>query len=96
MSMNSAAEQIFIRLGHDPMLVIGRAVWDLFPELKGTMAKNELRRALEDDVPFSYEFYHPADQRWYEAQGFPSSPGAVLVLKDITEHKIEGAKLGAP
>lgn len=93
MSMNAAAQQIFIRLGHDPIMVIGRVVWDVFPELKGTMAQNELRRALEDDVPFLYEFYHAADQRWYQAQGFPSSPGAVLVLRDITERKTEGANL---
>jgi hypothetical protein len=51
------------------------------------MGQNELRRALEDDVPFICEFYYPFDRRWYEAQGFPSSPSAVLVFKDIPERK---------
>jgi PAS domain S-box-containing protein len=94
MSMNSAAEQIFIRLGHDPIAIIGRVVWDVFPELKGTATQNELRRALEDDVPLSYEFYYAADQRWYEAQGFPSSPGAVVILKDITKRKAGHSETG--
>ena len=88
MSMNSAAERIFIRLGHDPITVIGRAVWDVFSELKGTPTQNDLRRALQDDVPISYEFYYAAEQRWYEVRTFPSSPGAVLVFRDITEHKM--------
>ena len=91
MSMNLAAEQIFIRSRHDPITMIGRAVWNLFPDLKGTLAENELRRALEDDVPILHEFYHTADQRWYEAQGFPSSPGVLLIFKDITERKTKGA-----
>jgi PAS domain S-box-containing protein len=86
-SMNAAAEKTFIRLGHDPITFIGRAVWDVFPELKGTTAQNDLRRALEDDVPISYEFYYAADQRWYQVQSFPSSPGAVVILKDVTTRK---------
>ena len=88
MSMNSAAEQIFIRQGHDPINAIGRTVWDMFPEIKGTMSPHELRRALEDDVPMLYEFHHLASQKWYEVHGFPSSPGAVLVFRDITKRKI--------
>lgn len=88
MSMNAAAEQTFIRLGHDPITFIGRTVWDVFPELKGTTTHHDLRRALEDDVPISYEFYHAAEQRWYEVRGFPCAPGALLVFKDITERKL--------
>ena len=95
MSMNVAAEQIFIRSGHDPIKLLGQVVWEVFPHLKGTAAENELRRALEDDVPIVYEFYYPPEQRWYEAQGFPSSPGVLLIFKDVTERKEEAAKLGA-
>ena len=83
-SMNLAAERTFIRLGHDPITIIGRTVWDVFPELKGTSTQNDLRRALEDDVPITFEFYYAPNQRWYEVQGFPSSPGAVVILKDTT------------
>jgi PAS domain S-box-containing protein len=87
-SMNAAAEETFIRLGHDPIRLIGRAVWDVFPQLIGTATQNDLRRALQDDVPISYEFYYAADDRWYEVRGFPFAPGAVLVFRDITEDKI--------
>ena len=94
MSMNEAAEKAFIRLGHDPVTIIGQAVWDVFSELKGTTMQYELRRALEDDVPILYEFYYAADQRWYEAESFPSSPGAVLIVKDITKRKAHRSEPG--
>src|SRR5690349_935437 len=36
-SMNQAAEDGLIRLGHDPIAMIGRSAWKLFPEIMGTM-----------------------------------------------------------
>ncbi|HKY72000.1 MAG TPA: PAS domain-containing protein [Nitrospira sp.] len=88
-SMNQAAENKFIHLGHDPETMMGHSVWKLFPELMGTMAERELRRVLEDESPIQHEIYYPADQRWYEIQGFPSSPGAIFIFRDITARKAE-------
>jgi PAS domain S-box-containing protein len=86
-SMNHAAEDIFRRLGRDPIMMIGESVWNIFPDVKGTIVELELRRALEDDTQVKYEFFYPADNRWYETQAFPSSPGVILITRDITERK---------
>ena len=86
-TMNQAAENRLVRLGRDPISMIGHPVWHLFPELMGTMAERELRRLLEDEVPIQHEIYYPVDQRWYEIQGFPSSPGAILIFRDITDRR---------
>jgi PAS domain S-box-containing protein len=85
MTMNRAAEEIFRRLGRDPAKTIGQSVWDLFPGLKGTVAEQKLRQALDDQRPIQHELYSPSEQRWYESQAFPSSPGVVLIFRDITE-----------
>ncbi|HSA65705.1 MAG TPA: PAS domain-containing protein [Nitrospira sp.] len=85
MSMNQAAEHILRRLGHDPAKTIGLSVWELFPALKGTVAEQKLRQALDDQRPIQHELYSPVEQRWYESQAFPSSPGVVLIFRDITE-----------
>jgi PAS domain S-box-containing protein len=85
MTMNQAAEHIFRRLGHDPAGTIGRSVWELFPALKGTVAEQKLRHALDDQRPIQHQVYSPVEQRWYESQAFPSSPGVVLIIRDITE-----------
>jgi PAS domain S-box-containing protein len=86
-TMNQAAEHIFRRLGRDPKQTMGQSVWVLFPGLKGTAADQHLRRALDDQRPIQYELYSPPDQRWYDIHGFPSSPGVVLIFRDITEIK---------
>ena len=86
-TMNQAAELIVRRLGRDPEKMIGQSVWVLFPGLRGTVADQRLRHALDDQRPIQYELYSPDDQRWYNAQGFPSSPGVVLIFRDTTQFK---------
>jgi PAS domain S-box-containing protein len=86
-AMNKAAEDTFQRLGKDPRSMIGKSVWEMFPEVKGTLVERNILRALEDDASIKYEYYYSIDQRWYETQGYPSSPGVILVFRDITDRK---------
>jgi PAS domain S-box-containing protein len=86
-SMNRSAEEAFRRLGRDPVGMIGKSLWEVFPAVKGSIVEHELRRALEDEAPIHFEFLYPADQHWYEADGFPASPGVVLIFRDITSRK---------
>lgn len=86
-AMNQAAANIYERLGLDFPRMKGKSVWELFPELKGTLVERELRHLIEDHAQVSYEFYYPKDQRWYETKGYPASPGAILVFRDITARK---------
>ena len=90
-AMNQAATEIYQRLGLDPQNMKGKSVWELFPELKGTLVEKELRQVLEDHVQVSYEFYYPKDQHWYETKGYPAPPGAILVFRDITAKKTASA-----
>ena len=87
LAMNQAAADIYQRLGLNFQIMKGKSVWELFPELKGTLSKEKLRSVLEDHVQVSYEFYYPKDQHWYETKGYPASPGAILVFRDITNRK---------
>lgn len=86
-AMNQAAADIYQRLGFNPASMKGQSVWVLFPELKGTTVERELRHVIEDHAQVSYEFFYPKDQRWYETKGYPASPGAILVFRDITAKK---------
>ena len=90
-AMNQAAAEIYQRLGLDPPTMKGKSVWEVFPELKGTLVDKELRQVIEDHVQVSYEFYYPKDQHWYETKGYPASPGAILVFRDITAKKTASA-----
>jgi len=86
-AMNRAAADMFRRLGLDPQKMIGKSVWDLFPDVKGTLVERQLRQALEDNISIKFEFFYPGDQHWYEGQGYPSQPGVILVFRDITGRK---------
>ena len=86
-AMNQAAVNIYQRLGLDPQHMKGKSVWEVFPDLKGTVIERELRQVLDDHVQVSYEFYYSRDQHWYETKGYPASPGAILVFRDITAKK---------
>jgi PAS domain S-box-containing protein len=88
LSMNQAAEKMFIRLGRDPITMMGHSIWELFPDLKDTESEKQLRRVLQDEQTVEYEFYEAANQRWYETRGFPSVPGAILIVRDITDRKV--------
>jgi PAS domain S-box-containing protein len=86
-AMNQVAAEVYRRLGFDPQKMLGQSAWELFPELKGTFVERELRQVIEDHVQVSYEFYYPKDQHWYQTKGYPASPGAILVFRDITIRK---------
>lgn len=86
-AMNQAAVSVYQRLGLDPQQMKGKSVWELFPELKGTAVERELHHVIDDHTQVSYEFYYPKDQHWYETKGYPASPGAILVFRDITDEK---------
>jgi PAS domain S-box-containing protein len=86
-AMNKAAADIYKRLGLTFESMKGKSVWELFPEVKGTIAERELRSVIEDQRQVSFEYYHPKDQHWYETKGYPASPGAILVFRDITAKK---------
>ena len=86
-AMNRSAADTFRRLGQDPQDMIGKTVWELFPDVQGTIVERELRKALEDHTSIKFEFLYPGDEHWYEIQGYPSQPGAILVFRNITDRK---------
>jgi PAS domain S-box-containing protein len=86
-AMNQAAADIYQQLGLSFQDMKGKSVWDLFPALKGSVVERELRSVLQDHVQVSFEYYHAKHERWYEIKGYPASPGAILVFRDITARK---------
>jgi PAS domain S-box-containing protein len=86
-AMNQAAITIYQRLGLDVQEMKGKSIWEVFPDLKGTIVERELRSVIEEHVQISFEFYYSKDQHWYETKGYSVPPGAVLVFRDISHKK---------
>jgi PAS domain S-box-containing protein len=86
-AMNQAAVKLFRRMGRVPEKMIGHTIWEIFPEVKGTISEREITRALSEHMPIAFETYLPLDQHWYEVQGYPSREDLLLIFRDITARK---------
>src|SRR5919202_2771401 len=83
--VNQAAAQI---LHKTPEELLGKHVWhDIFPELVGGIAYQELHRAVAEQVPVSWEEFGEPVQRWLEANAYPSAEGVAVYFRDITDRK---------
>ena len=67
--------------------LIGRNVWDLFPDEVGQPGYEQLAKAMREQVPIHFEYFYPRFQRWFEYKAYPADEGLALYVADITEQK---------
>jgi diguanylate cyclase (GGDEF)-like protein/PAS domain S-box-containing protein len=82
--LNREAERFLRRSRED---LIGKVLWNEFPDLHGTRFESELRQAMERNLPANFEeLYHPFEA-WKALRVFPSADGLAVYFTDITEQK---------
>jgi hypothetical protein len=67
--------------------VLGKPVWDIWPELAEAPVKQELQRALQERIPVRLEVFMPRLGHWYETSAYPQACGLSLFSHDITDRK---------
>ena len=83
--VNAAAEQI---CGRDRHEMLGRTVWEVFPEAAGTRFALEFRRSMTAGIPVVIESYFEPMDRWFAANGYPSADGGLAIyFRDVTREK---------
>jgi PAS domain S-box-containing protein len=81
--MNAAGAEIARRLGKD---LLGECVWDLLPELKGTVLESSFQRAMEQRVAVEFEYYYEPLASWFHYRIYPlPDDGIIMYARDITE-----------
>jgi PAS domain-containing protein len=81
--VNDEAERMF---GRGKGTLIGRVLWDEFPEARGTEFEAGCKAAMADSKAASFEaFYQPWDA-WVAVRCFPSKIGLSASLRDVREH----------
>ncbi|WP_158055255.1 PAS domain S-box protein [Halorussus halophilus] len=82
--VNDAAREMIAR--SDDSLV-GKNLWEEFPEALGTNFEREYERAMETQQPVSFEgVFDPLDV-WFEVRAYPSETGLSVYFGDITDRK---------
>jgi signal transduction histidine kinase len=83
---NAAAVQVFKAIGVGSML--GKVLWEVYPDLKGTAFEREMRRAMEERVPTSFVELRKQRGVWTEARCYPLPNGGISVVwHNVTEQK---------
>lgn len=82
--INRAAEAYFHRSRAE---VLGRTVWEVFPELRGTRLEQEVRDSLARNRPVQLELVGPIRQRRVVVQTYPSPTGLSVYFHDVTEER---------
>ena len=83
--VNSAWESLS---GKTRQELLGHTIWELFPEVTGTILDREYRRAVAENISVSVEGYYSATRRWLSVGVYPSGDGGLaLYTRDITERK---------
>src|SRR6266511_4800200 len=78
-------------LGKDPARLIGRVLWEEFPDVPNEAA---VRRVMAERVAVTDELYYAPLGEWVENHMYPSSDGGLVTFqKYITERKRAGEAL---
>jgi PAS domain S-box-containing protein len=67
--------------------LLGKRLWDTWPELAESPAREELERAFLSRVPVRIEVFIPRLNCWYETCAYPQQRGLSLFSHDITDRK---------
>jgi len=69
--------------------LVGRDLWEAFPELRGSRLEDIWRGAMAVRETAIKEFLYPALKRWFEVRAHPSPDGLTLYMQDITRRKAD-------
>jgi diguanylate cyclase (GGDEF)-like protein/PAS domain S-box-containing protein len=74
-------------LQRPPAELLGKVIWDEFPEAVGGPYYQTYRRAIDRQEHVRCESYYLPLNAWLEARAYPSKDGLTVFFADITERK---------
>jgi PAS domain S-box-containing protein len=82
--LNRQSERIVGRKRED---LIGKNIWELFPEAIGTIMYEQYQRAFAEQKPVQFEIHYQQFNAWFDVRCYPSPDGLAIYYADITAHK---------
>lgn len=83
---NKTAEKL---LGRRAEEIVGRNLFEAFPEAKGSVFEDNYSRALKERQPLSFESYFGVKpyENWYSIRAYPNEKGISVFFQITTEQK---------
>lgn len=82
--LNQAAE-LLLQIPRDE--IVGRVLFERFPQLVGTTFEAQYRRALDSGQPVAFEEFYPAHGSWYEVKAWPDEGVLNVSVTNISERR---------
>jgi PAS domain S-box-containing protein len=82
--LNGEAERLLKRKRQD---LLGRSLWEVFPDVVGTVFERRYRQAREEGHTVSFEAYYEPFGAWFAVRAYPSAEGLSVYFLDITDRK---------
>ncbi|WP_380681241.1 PAS domain-containing protein [Salinigranum sp. GCM10025319] len=88
--LNDQAERLLDRSTED---LVGKSVWEEFPEAVDTTFEEKYTEAMESQETVSFDEYYPPLDTWFEVRAYPSETGLSVYFRDVTERKANERRL---
>lgn len=79
---NHEAERL---LQHSREALIGRVLWQVFPEAVNTPFYTQYTRAMTEQCALEFEAYYPPFDNWFTVKAYPVPDGLVVYFRDATD-----------
>ncbi|MGV3590156.1 MAG: PAS domain-containing protein [Gammaproteobacteria bacterium] len=71
--------------------LLGRDVWDCFPEARGTQFQRSYEEALNTGKAVTFVEYLPGYDKWLRVRAYPGPDGLAVYFQDITQERAQEA-----
>jgi PAS domain S-box-containing protein len=79
--VNRQSEVVLRQSRHD---LLGKVIWDVFPDARDSVFHREYARALSEQKTVAFEAYYAGLNRWFDVKAYPSTEGLSIYFRDIT------------
>jgi len=88
--LNDRAESLLWRSRED---LLGRVMWDEFPETVETQFPESFHEAMETGEPIAFDVHHKPLDTWFEARAYPGEHGLSVFMQDVTDRRTRKRRL---
>ena len=82
--INGKAEELWGRHRED---LLGKNIWEEFPQAVGSESYQQIRRAMEEGVTTEFETMFPLPGAWIAGRAYPSREGLSVYFQDVTQRR---------
>ncbi|RCJ20276.1 histidine kinase [Nostoc sp. ATCC 43529] len=78
-------ERVAEVVGFSKEELLGRSIWEMFPDLVGTEFYTQVHRAIAQQTVVRFEYFYAKWNRWFENRIYPFNEGVSIFVTDVSD-----------